>query len=81
MAMTSPSRKRKAFILVAAVLSCAAVALTIGIAFPTPVANPALGADWQCHRAAGIMTTCQKVSHAAPSLYRSLAQPVAMRGV
>jgi hypothetical protein len=79
--MTSPSRKRKVFILIAAVLSCAAVALTIGFAFPTPVANTALGADWQCHRSAGIVTTCQRVSHAAPSQYRSLIQPVAMHRV
>ena len=79
--MTSPSRKRKAFILIAAVLSCAAVALTIGVALPTPVANPALGADWQCHRSAGIVTTCQRVSHVAPSLHRSLVQPVALRRV
>jgi len=79
--MTSPSRKRKAFILIAAVLSCAVIALTIGIAYPTPVANTALGADWQCHRSAGIVTTCQRVSHAAPSQYRSLVQPVALRRV
>ena len=79
--MTNPSRKRKVFILIAAVVSCAAAALTIGIAFPTPVANPALGADWQCHRSAGIMTTCQRVSHAAPSAHRSIVQPVALRRV
>jgi hypothetical protein len=78
--MTGPSRNRKAFILVATVLSCAAIAISIGFAFPTPVANPALGADWQCHRSAGIVTTCQRVSHAAPTtIHRSLVQPVSMR--
>ena len=79
--MTSPSRNRKVVILIAAVLSCAVIALFLGIAFPTPVANTALGADWQCHRSAGIVTTCQRLSHAAPSHYRSLIQPVALRRV
>jgi hypothetical protein len=74
--MAGPSRNRKVLIVVAAVLSCAAVALTIGVALPTPVANPALGADWQCHRSAGIVTTCQHVSHAAPTLYRPIVRPV-----
>ena len=79
--MAGPSRNRKVFIVIATVLSCAAIALCIGIAFPTPVANTALGADWQCHRSAGIVTTCQRVSHAAPSLYRSPVHPVALRRV
>ena len=30
---------------------------------------------------AGIVTTCQRVSHAAPSLYRLPIQPVALRRV
>jgi len=79
--MTSPSRNRKLVILIAAVLSGAAIALCIGVAFPTPVANPALGADWQCHRSAGIVTTCQRVSHAVPSLHRAIVQPVVLRRV
>lgn len=80
--MTGPSRNRHGFIiLIAAVLSCAAIALSIGFAFPTPVATPALGADWQCHRSAGIVTTCQRASHAAPTTYRTIVQPVAVRRV
>ncbi len=79
--MSSPSRNRKILVLIAAALSSAAIALCIGMAFPTPVANPALGADWQCHRSAGIVTTCQRVSHAAPSVHRVIVQPVALRQV
>jgi hypothetical protein len=73
--MTGPSRNRKALIFIVAALSCAAVAVCIGFAYPTPVANPALGADWQCHRSAGIVTTCHRVSHAAPTMHRSILQP------
>jgi hypothetical protein len=72
---------RKALILIIAALSCAAVAVFIGFVYPTPVANPALGADWQCHRSAGILTTCHRVSHAAPAIHRSILQPVDMRRV
>jgi hypothetical protein len=79
--MAGPSRNRKVFIVIATVLSCAAIALTIGIAYPTPVANTALGADWQCHRSAGIVTTCKRMSHTAPSLHRSIIEPVALRRV
>jgi hypothetical protein len=79
--MAGPSRNRKVLILIATVLSCTAIAVSLGFALPTPVANPALGADWQCHRSAGIMTTCQRVSHAAPTRHRSIAQPDAARRV
>jgi hypothetical protein len=72
---------RKTLILVIAALSCAAVAVFIGFAYPTPVANPALGADWQCHRSAGILTTCHRVSHAAPATHRSILGPVDTRRV
>jgi len=79
--MTGPSRNRKAKILLALALSGAAVALSIGIAYPTPVANPALGADWQCHRSAGIMTTCHRISHAQPMIDRSGARSGAAQRV
>ena len=79
--MTGPSWNRKVLILVAGLLSCAAIALTVGFAYPTPVANSALGADWQCHRSAGIVTTCNRVSHAAPMIHRTSGQPVLPRRV
>ena len=79
--MTGPSRNRNALILIAAVLSGAAVAVSIGLAYPTPVDNPALGADWQCQRSAGIVTTCRRVSHAEPMINRSTAHPVELQRV
>jgi hypothetical protein len=79
--MTGPSQNRKALIVIVAALSVAAVAVSIGLAYPIPVANPALGADWQCHRSAGIVTTCQRVSHAAPATHRSILQRAETRRV
>jgi hypothetical protein len=50
-----------------AALTCAAVTVSISFAYPTQVASPTLGAEWQCHRAVGILTTCSRVSHVVPT--------------
>jgi hypothetical protein len=55
---------------IASVLACTAVAVSVSLAYPTPVANPQLGAGWQCQRSIGIMTTCHRVSHVAPTNHR-----------
>ncbi|HLZ03616.1 MAG TPA: hypothetical protein VKR55_15890 [Bradyrhizobium sp.] len=75
--MTGSVWNRKALILIAAALSGAAVAVTIGLAYPTPVANPTLGAGWECHRSAGIMTTCRRISRVEPTVHRSASRPIA----
>jgi len=60
-------RIRKILTFVAAVLVCgAAIALSLALAYPQPVSSPALGAGWQCHRAAGLVTTCSRTSQAEP---------------
>ena len=64
--MTALRRNRKAFLVIASLLASTAVAVSVGLAYPTPVASPALGADWQCHRTAGIVTTCHRISHVEP---------------
>jgi hypothetical protein len=64
--MTGSWRNRKAFLVIASVLACTAVAVSVGLAYPTPVANPELGADWQCHRTVGLVTTCHRISHVEP---------------
>ena len=64
--MTGQQWNRTIFTLLAAALTCAAVAVSISFAYPTQVASPMLGAEWQCHRAVGIMTTCNRVSHVVP---------------
>jgi hypothetical protein len=66
--MTGPFWNRKVLLLVGAVLACATVAVSIGLAFPTPVENPALGANWQCHKTA-IVTTCSPISRAEPMMH------------
>lgn len=68
--MIGPSWNRKALLLIGAVLVCATVAVSIGLAYPTPVESPTLGAEWQCHKAA-IVTTCRRVSHAEPMIHRT----------
>ena len=64
--MTGQQWNRKILTLVVAALTCAAVAVSISFAYPTQVASPTLGAEWQCHRAVGILTTCSRVSHVVP---------------
>jgi len=76
--MTSPFWNRKTLLLIGAVLACATVAVSIGLAYTTPVENPALGADWRCHRAA-IVTTCSRVSHAEPTIHRPHPQAIDAR--
>lgn len=77
--MTGSWRNRKAFLVIASVLACTAVAVSVSLAYPTPVASPELGADWQCHRSVGIMTICHRISHVAPTGHHRLLQPVGMR--
>ncbi|MBR1121092.1 hypothetical protein JQ628_06170 [Bradyrhizobium lablabi] len=64
--MTSLFWTRKGLVLSVAImmLSAAAVAVSIGLAFPEPVSNAALGPDWQCTRLAFVLTTCRRAAHA-----------------
>ncbi|HEY7843646.1 MAG TPA: hypothetical protein VID30_08210 [Bradyrhizobium sp.] len=68
--MTGSFWNRKALLLIGAVLACVTLAISIGLAYPTPVESPTLGAEWQCRRAA-IVTTCRRVSHAEPTLHHT----------
>ena len=77
--MTGPWRNRKAFLVIASVLTCTAVAVSVSLAYPTPVAKPELGADWQCHRTAGIVTTCHRISRVEPMRYHRPMQSVVTR--
>jgi hypothetical protein len=79
--MTGQQWNRKILTLIAAALTCAVVAGSISFAYPTQVASPTLGADWQCHRAVGILTTCSRVSNVAPMNTRAPARTVDIRRV
>ena len=69
--MTSSSRNRNVLWVIGTALACAAAVLTVGIASPRPVSNAMLGAEWECHRSAGIMTTCRPLSHAEPLIHHT----------
>ena len=78
--MTSPWRSRKVLTFIGAALVCvAAVAVSFALAYPQPVSSPALGSEWQCHRAAGILMTCNRVSHAEPMTLHPRPVPVDFR--
>jgi hypothetical protein len=77
--MTGSWRNRKAFLVIASVLACTAIAVSVSLAYPTPVPSPELGADWQCHRSVGIVTTCNRVSHVAPANHRRPTQMVSLQ--
>jgi hypothetical protein len=79
--MTGQRWNRKILTLIVAALTCAAVAVSISFAYPTQVASPMLGAEWQCHRAAGIVTTCSRVSQVVPMNDRVPIRTMAIRKV
>jgi hypothetical protein len=71
----------KGLILAAAMLSLAgaAVFVAIGLAYPEPVSNAALGPDWQCSRVAYVWTSCSRPKHAEAASVRLAAEPVCRR--
>lgn len=78
--MPQPWRKRKALTIIA--VACGvAIAASIVLAYPEPVFNPTLGAGWQCHRAAGIILSCSRISRAEPMTHRPRPVPVDFRRV
>jgi hypothetical protein len=56
-----------------ATLICAAVAASIAFVYPTEVAKPVLGDEWQCHRSA-IVTTCHRASRGERAIDRAHAR-------
>ncbi len=79
--MTGQPWNRKILTLTLAALTCAAAAVSVSFAYPTEVASPMLGADWQCHRAVGILTTCSRISHVVPTHDRSVPRATDIRRV
>jgi len=69
--MTGSSRNRNVLLVVGTALVCAVVVLTIGVVSPKPVSNPMLGAEWECHRSAAILTTCRHLTRAEPLTHRT----------
>ena len=77
--MTGRQWNRKILTVTLAALTCGVVAVSISFAYPTQVASPMLGAEWQCHRAVGILTTCSRVSHVVPMNTRAPARAMEIR--
>jgi hypothetical protein len=73
MAMTLAwwTQKKLALILSLAALACAAAVLSSGLTHPEPTASASLGAEWQCVRIAGMLTSCTKARHTEPLLQSS----------
>jgi hypothetical protein len=64
--MTPNWRKPKVFAIAIATLACTAALLSMALAFPQTVVDPALGKDWQCRRSL-FFTTCSRVEQPTPT--------------
>jgi hypothetical protein len=75
--MTSHPWTRKGLVLSVAImmLTAAAVAVSIGLAFPEPVSGAALGPDWQCSRLVFVLTTCRRIAHSETAVASLGKQP------
>src|SRR5689334_4853526 len=80
-AMTGSLRNHSVLLVIGTALACAAAVLTVGIASPRPVSNAMLGAKWECHRSAAIMTTCRRLTHVEPLIHRTRSLAVDARRV
>jgi hypothetical protein len=65
--MTTAWREHKVFAISIASLACAAALLWAALAYPQPVVDPTLGADWQCRRTMFFVTSCIRVEQAVPT--------------
>ena len=53
--------RKPGFIGAAVTLAGAVVFLSLALAYPKPIANAALGAEWQCTRTAFVWTSCSRI--------------------
>ena len=63
----------------AAALACVVAMAGIGLAYPQPVSNAALGPEWQCSRLAFVWTTCRRPKHAEAVSIRLVGEPACRR--
>ncbi|HKS19634.1 MAG TPA: hypothetical protein VJS63_10565 [Bradyrhizobium sp.] len=75
--MTSPFWTCKGLVLSVAVITLAAVAVTVSIAlaYPEPVSGAALGPDWQCTRLAFVFTTCSRIIRTQSAVAGAVGDP------
>lgn len=71
----------KTFVVASAitVLAGVAVMFAIGLAYPEPVSNTALGPDWQCSRQAFVWTTCRRQKGVQSAFVHLAEEPTFLR--
>jgi Na+/H+-dicarboxylate symporter len=63
---TSGTRKTLRLFIAMVTLAGAVAFLAVSLTRPVPVANASLGAEWQCHKTAFILTTCRRTVPTEP---------------
>ena len=77
--MTHQGRPSNRRALALAVFAAAGVALLSIATAPKAVTVAELGSDWQCHKAAFVLTTCTHAQGATPAIHIERPQEVADR--
>ncbi len=67
--MTHQRRPRNRRALALAIFAAACVALLSIATAPKAVTVAELGSDWQCHKAAFVVTTCTRAPGSAPAIH------------
>jgi hypothetical protein len=81
--MTSHFWTRRTLVLAVTIVTLVfiAAAFSVGLAYPEPVSNAALGPDWQCTRLAFVLTTCRKSKRADTATVSELKDPKCPRPI
>ena len=79
--MIHPWWPRNKRVLVVAMLAAACTALLTLATAPKEVTVAALGSDWQCHKAAFVLTTCTHAPRLEPMIHIQHEDAVARRPV
>jgi hypothetical protein len=77
--VTAMTRKKFALIVAVVVFASGAACLSPGLNSPATFPSETLGAEWQCHSTAGIMTTCTRVRQIEPAADSARKDPLCPR--
>jgi hypothetical protein len=73
------TRKQLAFIVAIVALLFTAAFLSIGLVHSEPFSDANLGAEWQCTKLAGVLTTCSKIQISQPVVHTSHKSMLCLR--
>ncbi len=79
--MTHPWWPRDKRVLIVAIFAAVCTALLTLATAPKTVTVAELGSDWQCHRAAFVLTTCTRTYRAGPAIHIERKEEPARRPV